>query len=78
MATPVGDSLLVKHVYKSYTIVITNKEILLLDLIVLKLLELDVILGMDWLVTYHATLDCYTKTVKFKPIREPPFMVQGN
>ena len=46
VAKPIGDSLLVKHVYKSCIIIIDNMETLE-DLIVSKLLELDVILGMD-------------------------------
>ena len=67
MATLVGDSLLVKHVYKSCVVIIANKETLV-DLIVLELLELDVILGMDWLAMYHATIDCHDNTIKFKPM----------
>ena len=74
MATPIRDSSLVKHVYKSCVVVINDKKTLA-NLIVLESLELDVILRMDWLATYHATIDCYAKTIKFRPIREPPFMV---
>ena len=77
VATPIGDSLLVKHVYKSCVVIIADKETLA-DLIVLEPLELDVILGMDWLATYHATIDCYAKTVKFRPMGEPSFMVKGD
>ena len=68
MAMPVGDFVLVKHVYKSYVVIIANKETLA-NLIVLEPLELDIILRMDWLVAYHATIDCHAKIIKFKPLR---------
>ena len=35
------------------------------DLIVFPLLELDVILGMDWLTRHRAVVNCYTKEVIF-------------
>ena len=36
------------------------------DLIVFPLLELDVILGMDWLTRHHVIVNCYTKEVIFE------------
>lgn len=33
------------------------------DLILLDMLNFDIILGMDWLTSHHAMLDCYAKTV---------------
>ena len=33
------------------------------DLVVLDMIGYDVILGMDWLATFHAVLDCYGKSV---------------
>ncbi|XP_075500095.1 uncharacterized protein LOC142538678 [Primulina tabacum] len=35
------------------------------DLIVIPMVAFDVILGMDWLSSYHAVIDCVGKTVKF-------------
>ena len=77
MATPVGESLLVKYVYKSCEIIVVDRKIIA-NLIVLDMLEFDVILGMDWLAAYHATLDCHLKMVKFDPLGEPSFIVQGD
>ena len=74
VASPIVDFLFVKHVYKSCVIVIVDKKTLI-DLIVLEQLELDIILGIDWLTTYHATINYYAKTMKFRLIRDPPFMV---
>ena len=40
------------------------------DLILLKLNELDVIMGMDFLTKYHAILDCSNKEVVLKKPRK--------
>ena len=36
------------------------------DLIELEMVDYDVILGMDWLNTHHAIIDCRKKLVLFK------------
>ena len=36
------------------------------DLVLLEMSDFDVILGMDWLVGYHASMDCFHKTLTFK------------
>ena len=77
MATPIGESLLVKYVYKSFEIIVVDMKTIA-NLIVLDMLEFDVILGKDWLAAYHATLDCHMKMVKFDPLGEPYFIVQGD
>ena len=77
VATPVGESLIVKYVHKSCEISVADRKTVA-NLIVLDLLEFDVILGMDWLAAYHATLDCHLKMVKFDPPGEPSFLVQGD
>lgn len=33
------------------------------DLIVMPMREFDVILGMDWLASYKAVIDCYLKNI---------------
>ena len=33
------------------------------DLKVLDMIDFDVILGMDWLSSYHANLNCYAKII---------------
>ncbi|XP_073057206.1 uncharacterized protein [Primulina eburnea] len=42
-----------------------DEELLNADLIVIPMIEFDVILGMDWLSTYRAVIDCVAKTVRF-------------
>ena len=36
------------------------------DLIPLDMVDLDVILGMDWLAKHHASVDCFRKEVVFR------------
>ena len=43
------------------------------DLILLKLHDFDIILGMDWLETHHALVDCFAKNVTFHIPRQPEF-----
>ena len=41
--------------------------------------DFDVILGMDWLETYHATMGCLSKAIKFKLKGEQTgLMIQRN
>jgi hypothetical protein len=41
------------------------------NLVVMPMREFDVILGMDWLASYRATIDCYSKTITIEiPSRE--------
>ena len=49
--TPLGESLAVRTVYRDCIVIIDTGEFLV-DLIVLPLLDLDIILGMDWLTRY--------------------------
>ncbi|XP_074588100.1 uncharacterized protein LOC141844004 [Curcuma longa] len=55
--------------------------ILIVDLLVLDMIEFDIILGMDWLVVYHAIVDCQTRVVTFRPPNQPSWdftSIQGN
>ncbi|XP_074583866.1 uncharacterized protein LOC141839912 [Curcuma longa] len=40
---------------------------LTVDLQVLDMVEFNIILGMDWLATYHAIVDCRARVVTFRP-----------
>lgn len=52
MPTPMDHTLLNDKVYRSCVVVIEDQE-LLVDLIVLATQNFYVILGLDWLPTYH-------------------------
>ncbi|XP_070057664.1 uncharacterized protein [Nicotiana tomentosiformis] len=62
VSTPVGDYAIVDRVYRSCLVVISGLETRV-DLLILSMADFDVILAMDWLLPYHAILDCYAKTV---------------
>ena len=71
VSMPAGETLLVDMCMRSCPIVITDREFVA-DLILLALKEFDVILGMDWLSTHRALIDCYAKevTMELAGIRE--------
>ena len=52
--------------------------ILYVDLLPLNFRHFDVILGMDWLTKYCATIDCVTKRVVFKPPEQKEIVFVGN
>ena len=43
------------------------------NLIVIDMTDYDVILGMDWLSTHHAVIDCRKKHVRFQPLKAKSF-----
>ena len=47
------------------------------DLVLLNLQDFDVILGMDWLASYHASVDDFGKIVTFKILGQPNFSFEG-
>ena len=70
VSTPLGELIVVRTVYRDCAIQI-NMVKFPADLIVFPLLDLDIILGMDWLSRHRAVVNCYTKEVKFEaPGRE--------
>ena len=44
------------------------------NLIPLSMTDFDAILGMDWLSTNRASIDCFTKRVEFRKPRQPPLV----
>ncbi|XP_070057834.1 uncharacterized protein [Nicotiana tomentosiformis] len=62
VSTPVSDIITVDSVYRSCVITIGGLETRV-DLLLLSMADFDVILGMDWLSSCHAILDCHAKTV---------------
>ena len=52
--------LMTNLVFKSFIICIEGRE-LLADLVLLDMNDFDVILGMDWLASYHTGVHCFEK-----------------
>ena len=72
-ALPSGEVLYSDHWLKAVPIYIDGRE-LFADLVILEMQDYDVILGMDWLSKYNATIDCKKKMVVFQPSEEDQFM----
>ncbi|XP_020524782.1 uncharacterized protein LOC110007560 [Amborella trichopoda] len=65
VCTPVGGSMETDIVYRRCKLTIDGCD-LPMDLIPLDIQDFDVILGMDWLFTHHATVNYHEKWVTFK------------
>ena len=65
VTTPVGKQVVCRTDYPSCSVPL-GKVNLPANLIIIDMHDFDVILGMDWLEKYHATMDCFTKTITFK------------
>ena len=61
---------------RDYFVIISYRE-MLVDLVVLDLQDFDVILGMDWLASNHASIDCFGKMVIFSIPGQPEFSFVG-
>ncbi|KAH0710891.1 hypothetical protein KY284_012318 [Solanum tuberosum] len=70
VSTLIGVYIVARKVYRNCPICILNK-LLPCDLVELNMVDFDVILGMDWLHTYYASIDCRTRKVKFRFPNEP-------
>ena len=44
-----------------------------MNLILLQLHDFDIILGMNWLTTHHALVDCFAKRVTFHIPGQPEY-----
>ncbi|XP_070052699.1 uncharacterized protein [Nicotiana tomentosiformis] len=76
VATPVGESLLAEYVYHACQIRVDGRDTLA-DLIVLDMIDFDMMMGMDWLFSCYAIVDCHAKMVKFGIPNEPNFVLKG-
>ena len=63
--TPVGGVVVTDSVCKSCVVKIADRE-LLADLTLLEMWDFDIILGMDWLATHYAMVDCHRNKVIFQ------------
>ncbi|XP_070022531.1 uncharacterized protein [Nicotiana sylvestris] len=77
VATLVGESLLAEYVYHACQIWVEGRDTLA-DLIVLDMIDFDMLMGMDWLYSCYAIVDCHAKIVKFEIPNEPSFILRGS
>lgn len=57
LSTPLGDKMVCNHYFSNTVIKVGGRKIMV-DLILLRMNQFDVILGMDWLSHYNATVRC--------------------
>ncbi|XP_072959215.1 uncharacterized protein [Typha angustifolia] len=62
IATPMGDSLEIRQIYSPCNLTFGEWEFRA-DLLPLEMHDFDLILGIDWLAAYHASINCYSKEV---------------
>ncbi|XP_022856836.1 uncharacterized protein LOC111377914 [Olea europaea var. sylvestris] len=73
---PSGDVQQTNLIVRACAILIKNRE-LYADLIVLEMKDYDIILGMNWLSKYQASIDYMRKSVTFQPLGNEPFTFIG-
>ncbi|KAA0061277.1 pol protein [Cucumis melo var. makuwa] len=76
VSTPSGEVMLSKDKIKTCQVEIAN-HVLDVILLVLDMRDFDEILGMDWLSTNHASIDCSRKEVVFNPHSAVSFKFKG-
>ncbi|XP_070004165.1 uncharacterized protein [Nicotiana sylvestris] len=59
VATPLGESLLAEYVYRVCQIRVEGRDTLA-DLIILDMIDFEMLMGMDWLSSCYAIVDCST------------------
>ena len=69
--------MLCEFVYHICDMIVGN-AILYVDLLPLNFRHFDIILGMDWLTKYCATIDCVTKRVVFRPPEQEEIVFVGD
>src|SRR5215813_11311674 len=75
--TPVGRAIVADRVIPSCTVQVGESEYPV-NLILLDMLEFDIILGMDWLSSCYATVDCRQKSVMFRHLARPVHVYHGS
>ena len=73
---PMGDSIVTRRRVKNCPVMIGYLE-MPIDLVLIDLQDFDVILGMDWLASYHAFVDCFGKQMTFSISSQLEFSFEG-
>lgn len=68
MATPSDEVIFWEYLYIDCEVEIQGRK-LLSDLVILKIISFDVILGIDWLLRNYALMDYWNQKIIFKPVR---------
>ena len=68
--SPLGITVKLRKVCKECPLTLKDRNFSA-DLLVLSMSKFDIILGMDWLTKYGATLDCDSRTIVFSTTGQP-------
>ena len=77
VSTPIGESIIARRVYYGCLVRVCGRDTLA-NLIELEMVDFDVIMGMDWLSSCYATVDCRSKIARFHFPGEPVLEWKGN
>ena len=77
VATPLRERILCTLVFKEGEILVEG-VVLKANLISLEMIDFDVILGMDWLSNHRASMNYFTKRIRFKKSGYPEFEFVGD
>ena len=75
--TPLGERMVRTSVFKRCEVVVEGM-VLKDNLIPLEMTDFDVILGMDWLSNHRASMNCFTKKIRFEKPRYSEFEFVGD
>ncbi|XP_070025891.1 uncharacterized protein [Nicotiana sylvestris] len=70
VSTSVGESILAARIYRSCVVTVCGRDTRA-DLIKLGMIDFDVIMGMNWIYSCFAKLDCRTRTMRLELPNEP-------
>ena len=77
VTTPLGERMLKTSVFKGCEVVVEG-IVLKANLIPLEMVDFDVILDMDWLSNHRASMNCFTKKIRFEKPEYPEFEFDGD
>ncbi|GJR39360.1 putative nucleotidyltransferase, ribonuclease H [Tanacetum coccineum] len=77
ISSPMKNHMLINHEYVNCPLRFDDR-IRLVNLLPIHMFDFDVILGMDWLASHRAIIDCYARTVIFGNVRQPKFIYHGS
>ncbi|XP_070023200.1 uncharacterized protein [Nicotiana sylvestris] len=77
VSTPVGESITAARVYRGCVVTVRGRNTMT-DLIKFGMVDFDVIMGMDWLYSCFAKLDCRTRTMRLEFPNEPVVEWKGD
>ena len=76
VTTSVGESVIAKIVYRNCPIMFSNR-VTYVELVEFDMVDYDVILGMNWLLAFFASIDFRTRVVIFNIPNEPTLEWKG-